>query len=71
MIMGGPFRVPVPFLREQVAAGDFVRGVTDRLHIPSCGRCQERQDALNRMLVFGPEEGTPEGEGRVKNWWER
>ena len=70
MMMGGPFRVPVPFLQQQVAAGDLVRGITDRLHIPSCGGCRERQDSLNRMLVFGPEEGALAGKGRAKNWWE-
>lgn len=49
-----PFTIPIPFLREAVGSGDIVRGLTDALHIPQCGGCGRRQQAMNRAVEFRP-----------------
>ena len=49
--------VPIPFLRflrGTVGAGDLVKSLTDALHIPQCGGCRDRQEAMNGALRFRP-----------------
>ena len=49
-----PFTIPIPFLRGPIGSGDMVKGLTDALHIPQCGGCQGRQEAMNTRLGFRP-----------------
>ena len=46
--------LPVPFLRESVPAGDFVRRMTDALRVPPCGGCRKRQAYLNERITLVP-----------------
>ena len=45
-----PTHVRVPFDMEPVGLGDVVKKITDFLHIPQCGGCQERQQYLNERV---------------------
>lgn len=49
-----PLAIPIPFLRGPIGSGDVVKGITDALHIPQCGGCQERQDRFNERVEFRP-----------------
>lgn len=49
-----PFAIPIPFLRGPIGSGDLVKQVTDALHIPQCGGCKERQEAMNETVQFRP-----------------
>ena len=49
-----PLRIPVPFLHEQVGLGDLVKAATDAAGVRPCGGCKQRQEALNRRIVFNP-----------------
>jgi hypothetical protein len=49
-----PLAIPIPFLRGTVGSGDLVKHLTDALHIPQCGGCKERQDAMNGAVEFRP-----------------
>lgn len=43
-------QIRVPFDMEPVGLGDIVKKLTDFLHIPQCGGCQERQQYLNERV---------------------
>jgi hypothetical protein len=49
-------QIPIPFETQQpVGLGDVIKRITDFLHIPQCGGCQERQEFLNQRVEFqGP-----------------
>jgi hypothetical protein len=32
--------------------GDTIRKITTALHIPHCGGCEQRQEALNKMFPY-------------------
>jgi hypothetical protein len=49
-----PLAVPMPFLRQPIHLGDLVKSLTDALHIPQCGGCRDRQEALNGAVEFRP-----------------
>ena len=49
-----PFTVPIPFLRGPIGSGDLVKRLTDAFHVPQCGGCGERQQAMNQAVQFGP-----------------
>ena len=46
--------VPIPFLRGPIGSGDLVKSLPDALHIPQCGGCRDRQEAMNGALRFRP-----------------
>jgi hypothetical protein len=61
--------LPVPFVKENVGAGDFIKRFTDALAIPPCGGCKKRQAYLNRHLTIVPmRQEQPEEKERVR--WE-
>jgi hypothetical protein len=49
-------QIPIPFETQQpIGLGDLIKRITDFLHIPQCGGCQERQEYLNQWVEFqGP-----------------
>lgn len=49
-----PMRLPVPFLRRDVRAGDAVAAITQATGIRPCSPCEQRKRALNQRLVFTP-----------------
>jgi len=49
-----PVQIPVPFDIQPVGLGDLIKRITDFLHIPQCGGCQERQEYLNERVEFRP-----------------
>ena len=49
-----PLTIPIPFLRGPIGSGDLVKSLTDALHIPQCGGCRDRQEAMNGALRFRP-----------------
>lgn len=46
--------IPFPFITGPVGSGDLVKRLTDALHIPQCGGCRRRQDAMNTAVGFRP-----------------
>jgi hypothetical protein len=46
--------IKVPFLKEEIGAGDVVKAVTTAAGIKPCGGCQKRAAALNNALRFTP-----------------
>jgi len=49
-----PTRVRIPFLRQEIGAGDAVAAATGAMGIQSCPPCQKRQEWLNRHLRLSP-----------------
>lgn len=48
-----PWRFSLPFFPdEEIGLGDALKRVTSSMGIKPCGRCQQRAEFLNRMLVF-------------------
>lgn len=45
-------RLRVPGIDESIGAGDVVRAVTKTLGVKHCSKCEERRQALNRLLEF-------------------
>ena len=54
-----PYRVRLPgfIANEEVGLGDVVKRATTYIGIKSCGGCEARAAALNRLIVFGPQRG--------------
>ena len=46
--------IPLPFITGPVGSGDLVKSLTDALHIPQCGGCGRRQEAMNQAVAFRP-----------------
>jgi len=49
-----PFHVRIPFLRNEVPAGDVVAAATHALGVPPCTPCEERRKRMNQKVVFSP-----------------
>ncbi len=49
-----PTSLPVPFLKQQIGAGDVVADITQALGIPSCSPCEERRKRWNQALTLKP-----------------
>ena len=50
-----PFRIALPFLRQEIGSGDVVKTITQAVGVNRpCGPCEERRKAFNRALTFGP-----------------
>ncbi len=49
-----PERIGVPFLKQEIGAGDVIAGVTEALGITPCTPCEERRKKLNQKLSFTP-----------------
>lgn len=49
-----PDRVRVPFLKQEIGAGDVIAGITQALGVPSCTPCEERRKKLNQKLTLTP-----------------
>lgn len=47
-------RLPVPFLRKGVSAGDLLATMTQAVGIQDCSPCEERRRWLNERLAFRP-----------------
>ena len=60
--------LPVPFVKEEVGAGDFIKRFTSALHIPQCGGCRQRQEYLNGKITLVPMRPAQKEEERVR--WE-
>lgn len=54
VIMPDQRQIRVPFLREQIGAGDAVKAMTQAVGIRSCTPCEERRRRLNQAFVFTP-----------------
>jgi hypothetical protein len=46
-------RITAP-IKNAAGLGDVVKALTSRMGIPTCGGCQKRADALNRLVGFTP-----------------
>lgn len=51
--------IKVPFLKEEVGAGDVVKAVANKIRVKTCGGCQKRARTLNKILTFTPNSKTP------------
>lgn len=50
-----PLQIRVPFLNQQIGAGDLLKAAIARtLGVQPCGTCEERRKAMNRRVVFNP-----------------
>lgn len=47
-------RLPVPFLRQGVAAGDLLASMARAVGVEPCSPCEERRRWLNDRLAFRP-----------------
>lgn len=45
--------IKVPFLKQDIGAGDAIKKVTDRLGVKQCGGCKQRQALANRVTLKG------------------
>ena len=45
-------RLPGFIADEEIGLGDVIKRTTSYLGIRSCGGCERRAEALNRLLVF-------------------
>ena len=54
-----PYRVRLPgfIANEEIGLGDVVKRATSYVGIKTCGGCDARAAALNRLFVFGPRRG--------------
>lgn len=48
------FSIPVPFLRQQIGAGDVVANMTQAMGVKPCAPCEQRKRAMNQAVVFRP-----------------
>ena len=49
-----PIRVPLPAIRQTVGIGSAIAQVLANAGVRPCSKCEERKDALNRLLQFVP-----------------
>jgi len=49
-----PYRVRLPrfITDEEVGLGDVIKRATSYMGVKSCGGCERRASALNRLMVF-------------------
>jgi hypothetical protein len=50
-------RLPGFIANEEIGLGDVVKRATSYVGIKTCGGCDARAAALNRLFVFGPRRG--------------
>lgn len=46
--------IKLPFIKVPIGAGDLVKAATTALGVKPCGGCQQRAEAVNRLLNFTP-----------------
>ncbi len=49
-----PPRLRVPFLRQEIGAGDVIAAATHAMGLHSCTPCEQRQKWLNERLRLSP-----------------
>lgn len=49
-----PFQVRVPFLRQEIGAGDVVKNLGQAIGAQPCTPCEERRRRMNARVVFTP-----------------
>lgn len=49
-----PFQIRLPFLRQQIGAGDVAAGITQAIGIQPCEPCKQRQERMNQAVAFRP-----------------
>lgn len=49
-----PTSIRVPFLRQEIGAGDVIAGITQALGVTPCTPCEERRRKLNQKLTLTP-----------------
>ncbi len=54
--------IKVPFLKEEIGAGDVVKAATSAVGVKPCTPCEERRHRMNAGLRFVPREKVKEGE---------
>ena len=47
-------KIPTPFLKKPIGAGDVIAKVTSAVGVPPCGGCKKRVDVVNRWVEFVP-----------------
>lgn len=52
--------IKVPFLKEEIGAGDVVKAATVAISIKPCSPCEERRRKMNAALRFVPREPAPD-----------
>lgn len=49
-----PSRIRLPFLNQEIGAGDVIAGITQALGVTPCTPCEERRKRLNQRLTLTP-----------------
>lgn len=49
-----PDRLRIPFLNQEIGAGDVIAGITQALGVTPCTPCEERRKRLNQRLTLTP-----------------
>lgn len=49
-----PPSIRLPFLRQQIGAGDVISAATQAVGISHCSPCEQRRKWLNSHLTFSP-----------------
>lgn len=51
--------IKLPFLKEEIGAGDVVKAATGAVGIQPCTPCEERRKRMNGALRFVPQRASP------------